>query len=108
MMDSNYDIKVSYIDLIDSQGIDTDGTPFFYDLYLDLVVYPDGEIIVDDKEELDQSFQTGNISSNQYHRTLSVSNELLTGILADKEVFKLFIKDRMNDLFQKWIQSCNN
>ena len=29
MMDGEYNVKVSYIDMIDSQGIDEDGVPSF-------------------------------------------------------------------------------
>ena len=38
--------------MIASQGIYVDVVPYFDDLYLDLVVYPDGTIIVDDMDEL--------------------------------------------------------
>ena len=48
MMNSDNDIVVWYIDMIASQGLDTDGILYFDDLYLDLVVYPNGEIMVDD------------------------------------------------------------
>ena len=39
--------------MIAKQGIDYDGVPYFDDLYLDLVVYPDGTIVVDDMDELE-------------------------------------------------------
>ena len=38
--------------MIAEQGSDADGVPYFLDLYLDLVVYPNGEIKVDDMDEL--------------------------------------------------------
>ena len=40
------------------QGIDADGIPYFDDLYLDLVVYPGGTIIVDDMDELEEALAT--------------------------------------------------
>ncbi len=39
----------------DEQGYDEDGVPYFYDLYLDLVVYPDGTVIEDDMDELQEA-----------------------------------------------------
>ena len=38
MMNQLNEIQVCYIDMIESQGIDEDGIPYFIDLYLDLVV----------------------------------------------------------------------
>ncbi len=52
MLDQKEEIIAWYIDMIAGQGVD-DGIPYFYDLYLDLVVYPDGTIIIDDMDELE-------------------------------------------------------
>lgn len=38
MMNEKEEILLWYIDMIAAQGIDTDGIPYFDDLYLDLVV----------------------------------------------------------------------
>lgn len=55
MMDEEEKILLWYIDMIAGQGIDADGVPFFDDLYLNLVVYPDGTIVVDDMDELEDA-----------------------------------------------------
>ena len=88
MMDAEYNVKVSYIDIIDSQGIDEDGVPFFYDIYLDLVVYPDGTIIVDDMDELEQALAKKDISMEQYNKTLDAADKLKSGILRDMQKYK--------------------
>ena len=44
MMNEEEEILLWYIDMIAAQGIDADGIPYFDDLYLDLVVYPDGTV----------------------------------------------------------------
>ena len=95
MMDSDYNIKVSYIDMIDSQGIDDDGVPFFYDCYLDLVVYPDGYVKVDDRDELDEALQNGDISKEQYDRALQTADKLRQTLFDDYEKYLSFIKGRL-------------
>ncbi len=95
MMDSDYKIQVSYIDMIDSQGIDEDGVPFFYDCYLDLVVYPDGYVKVDDRDELDEALQNRDISKEQYDRALQTAEKLRQTLFDDYEKYVSFIKGRL-------------
>lgn len=95
MMDSDYNIKVSYIDMIDSQGIDEDGVPFFYDCYLDLVVYPDGYVKVDDRDELDEALQNGDISKEQYDRALQTAEKLRQTFFRDYDKFIRFVDGRL-------------
>ena len=53
--------------MIDTQGYDDDGVPYFYDLYLDLIVYPDGNIVTDDMDELQGAL---NCRIPLYHKVL--------------------------------------
>ena len=98
MMDDNYKIKVCYIDMIDSQGYDDDKVPYFYDLYLDLVVYPNGDIIVDDMDELQEALKTGEITEMQYDRALKTAQELQNGLLSDIEKFQDYVSEMLNIL----------
>ena len=95
MMDVDYKICVSYIDMIDDQGIDEDGVPFMIDCYLDLVVYPDGNVVVDDRDELDEALRKKEISQEQYDRTLATSDKLTNGLLADYATFEKFVGERL-------------
>ena len=87
MMNSNNDILLWYIDMIAGQGIDTDGVPYFDDLYLDLVVYPDGTIKVDDMDELEEALSQGDITEDQFNLAISTSNKLKSGLLSDIDTF---------------------
>ena len=95
MMDEEYNVKVSYIDMIDSQGIDEDGVPFFYDCYLDLVVYPDGYVKVDDRDELDEALEKEDISKEQYDRALQTADKLVKELLDDYDRFMDFVGRRL-------------
>ena len=87
MMDENGDIILWYIDMIASQGIDVDGVPYFDDLYLDLVVYPDGTIIVDDMDELEEALSKKDITQAQFNLAIETSHRLQQGLLSDISSF---------------------
>ena len=61
-------MQVCYIDMIDEQGYDEEGVPYFYDLYLDLVVYPNGIVIEDDMDELQEALQKAILHSSNMSR----------------------------------------
>ncbi len=76
MMNSDNDIVVWYIDMIASQGLDTDGILYFDDLYLDLVVYPNGEIMVDDLDELEEALRQSDITQAQFDLAMNTADTL--------------------------------
>lgn len=88
MMDENDNILLWYIDMIAGQGVDTDGVRYFDDLYLDLVVYPDGTIQVDDRDELEDALARREITAEQFQLALATSRKLMEGPLRDVEAFR--------------------
>lgn len=87
MMDEEGNILLWYIDMIANQGIDADGMPYFDDLYLDLVVYPDGTIVVDDMDELEDALSKRDITQEQYNLAIETSNRLRRGMLSNISSF---------------------
>ena len=83
MMDEDGKILLWYIDMIAAQGVDADGMPYFDDLYLDLIVYPDGTIIVDDMDELQDALAKGDITQEQFNLALETSKRLQQGLLSN-------------------------
>lgn len=78
---------VWYIDMIAGQGIDPDGMPYFDDLYLDLVVLPDGTVVVDDMDELEEAFESGDITREQLELALKTGERLKKEIAEDMDGF---------------------
>ncbi|MEE1258534.1 MAG: DUF402 domain-containing protein [Lachnospiraceae bacterium] len=76
MMNENREMQVCYIDMIDEQGYDEEGVPYFYDLYLDFVVYPNGIVIEDDMDELQEALQKSDITQQQYEQAFLTSEKL--------------------------------
>ena len=70
-----------YIDMIAEQGIDKDGVPYFDDLYLDLVIYPDGTIVVDDMNELEDALVNKSITQTQFNLAITTCDNLKNGLL---------------------------
>lgn len=97
MMNDKSEIQVCYIDMIADQGCDKDEIPYFYDLYLDLVVYPDGTIIEDDMDELQMALEKGDITQQQFALALNTSDKLKNGLLKDYVAFQSYVK-KMYDL----------
>ena len=87
MMNADNDVLLWYIDMIAEQGMDVDGIPYFDDLYLDLVVYPDGTIKVDDMDELEEALLMKDITQERYNLAISTSKRLRAGLLSNVDTF---------------------
>ena len=92
MMDEDEKVLLWYIDMIAKQGIDVDGVPYFDDLYLDLVVYPDGTIIVDDMDELEEALSKKDITQEQFNLAVETSHRLQRGRLSNISSFMEYTK----------------
>ncbi len=87
MLNEQEEILLWYIDMIAGQGIDRDGIPYFDDLYLDLVVYPDGTIVEDDMDELVEALKQKDITEEQYQLALRTAERLRMSLLHDVPSF---------------------
>ena len=87
MLNENDDILLWYIDMIAEQGIDVDSIPYFDDLYLDLVIYANGIIKVDDMDELEEALLRKDITEEQFNLAINTSKKLKKGLLSDIDTF---------------------
>lgn len=78
--------------MIAAQGIGEDGVPYFDDLYLDLVVYSNGTIVVDDMDELKDALLKKDITQEQFHLAIETSNRLKNGLLSNIDDFVEYTK----------------
>lgn len=104
MMKEDGTVLVWYIDMIASQGIDADGVPYFDDLYLDLIVYPDGTVIVDDMDELEQALSKKDITQEQFNLAIATSQRLQQGILSNISSF-IEYTERCHETIKKSLES---
>jgi len=98
VMNDRDDIIAWYIDIIDGYGFDEDGIIYVNDLFLDLIVYPDGEIIIDDMDELETALEQKFISIDTYEKALKASKRLQENILYDISKLNYFCKQCLNEI----------
>lgn len=79
-LDADGRVVLWYIDMIAGQGVDARGVPWFDDLYLDLIVNPDGTMAVDDRDELDEALRQGDITAALHRQALDVCAMLQKGL----------------------------
>ena len=94
MSDGSGRFVLWYVDMILSQGVE-DGIPYFWDLYLDLIVTPDGQMIEDDRDELDSALSSGEITAAEHKLALDTAKKLKTGLLSDIEALSS-LTERLN------------
>ena len=66
MYDDKNNLKEWYFDISNNIGVGYDFIPYEEDLYLDLVLVPDGRYHVLDEDELKEALNTKEISKKQY------------------------------------------
>ncbi|KFN04290.1 DUF402 domain-containing protein [Bacillus clarus] len=66
MLDEQKNLVQYYIDVAKEYKIDEHGLPYFDDLYLDVVLLPNGEIYLLDEDELEAAYRTKDISKEEY------------------------------------------
>lgn len=81
-------VALWYIDMIAGQGVDEQGIPWFDDLYLDLIVHPDGSMAVDDRDELDEALRLGDITEEQHAQALATCAMLQKGLESGVEALQ--------------------
>lgn len=65
MYDSDDKIVQWYFDIIKANGV-IDGRPYFDDLYLDVVLLPNGQVLLLDEDELLAALSSADIDKNDY------------------------------------------
>lgn len=86
MFDEQGKLIQYYFDIIKSRYISESGEPRFVDMYLDIVMMPDGRYEVLDRGELELAYRNGWVSEFDYRRALASLYELV-GTIHNKEPF---------------------
>lgn len=88
-----------YFDIARKVGVTEESIPYLDDLYLDVVVLPDGKIFTLDEDELIEAYREGIITKEDYDFANQTADELLASIqngsnylLKSTEVYYEFIR----------------
>ena len=83
MMNPLGGINLWYIDIVAGYGKDSDGVIYYDDLYLDLLVRPDGDIQVDDMDELEQALKEKDITPELFDLAIAATERVKGSLLKD-------------------------
>lgn len=93
--DQNYNIKEWYIDIIKCNGI-KENVPYCDDLYLDIVIVPDGRIHVLDEDELLEAYNNELITKDDYDLVYKIKDDIFGKFVNNMEyliqITKKYIK----------------
>ncbi|MBO4907669.1 MAG: DUF402 domain-containing protein [Lachnospiraceae bacterium] len=78
-----YQPSIWYVDVIDGMEYDEYGIAMFIDKYLDVIFTPEGDVKIDDRDELDEAFNSGELTKEQYESAISESEEILKDYCED-------------------------
>ncbi len=76
-MNPRYQPSIWYVDIIEGIEYDEYGIAVFIDKYLDVIFTPEGDVKIDDQDELDKAYATGELTKAQYDAALSECDQIL-------------------------------
>ena len=95
-------INVWYADVIDRIEYDEDGVAAFVDMYLDVIFSPQGDVKVDDRDELDEALESGDVTAEQHALALAEGERILQTVCADltatQRLCKALLQEAMSRL----------
>ncbi len=101
MFDENMKIVQYYIDIIKSNSVIEDD-PYFYDMFLDLVITGE-EIVLLDEEELKQALDEKIITIEEYNEAYETANDIMNNF----EDFKTKLDYICNKYLNKLVRTLN-
>ena len=81
--DERYQPSAWYIDVIEGMEYDEYGIAVMIDKYLDVIMTPEGDVAIDDQDELDRAYACGELTEAQYRAALAECERILKGWCAD-------------------------
>ena len=100
-------VSVWYVDVIDNWGYDEDNVAYFTDQYLDVIFDVEGDVVIDDRDELDAAYSSGELSEEQYQRAIEEGNAIVSELCADVIKSQLWCENILG-LAMKRIESNDN
>ncbi len=78
-------VSVWYVDVIEDWGYDEDNVAYFTDMYLDVIFDIEGDVITEDRDELDAAYSSRELSEEQYKRAIEEGKAIVSELCADVE-----------------------
>lgn len=75
--DSRYRPSIYYVDITEGIEYDEYGIATYIDKYLDVIFTPEGDVKIDDRDELDAAYASGELTKEQYDAALQECDRIL-------------------------------
>lgn len=98
----NRRVSTWYVDVIDGIGFDEDGVVYYIDKYLDVLLTPQGDVRVVDRDELDAAYESGELTRKQYEDAILEGERIVAELASDVAATEQFCIDVL-DQFEKEI-----
>lgn len=82
-MNETYQPSIWYVDITEGIEYDEDGIAVYIDKYLDVIFTPEGDVKIDDRDELDAAYESGELSKEQYDAALMEGDRILQDLCTD-------------------------
>ena len=76
-------VSVWYVDVIEKYTYDSDGVAVYWDKYLDVMATPQGDLRIDDKDELYEAYQKNDLTKAQYEEALEECDAIISEMFTD-------------------------
>lgn len=93
-----HSVSVWYVDVIEGFEYASDGVAVYIDKYLDVVFTPQGDVKIDDRDELDAALQIGDVSDKQYQSALAECDQILAQYCTNIEETEVFCLDLLKQI----------
>ena len=78
-----YSVVIWYADVIEKTFFKEDGVAAFVDEYLDVIFTPQGDVVTDDVDELEEAFQTGELTKEQFDAAITEGEMIVKELCSD-------------------------
>lgn len=94
-------VSVWYADISEAVEYDRDGIAVYVDKYLDVIFTPQGDVLVDDRDELEAAYASGELSKEQYERALTEGEAVLAEYCTEVEQTERYCNEVLAAVNQK-------
>lgn len=78
-------LSVCYVDVIEGYEYAKDGVAVFEDKYLDVIFSPEGDVLLEDQDELDAAYESGELTKRQYQQAIAEGKKIMEELCSDIE-----------------------
>ena len=72
-----------YVDVMEGYEYAEDGVLIYEDKYLDVYFTPQGDMVIDDRDELDAAYESGELTKEQYEAALLEGERIVAELCSD-------------------------